>query len=76
MIICGADNPLRNEGDLEGESGYFTHKKKLNAFVQAATTVPIPSCLLVPWQLRAGRVWGTGTKPEGPLQIWVYFSFL
>lgn len=40
MIICGADNPLKDEGDFEEKSGYFTQKKKWNAFVQVATTMP------------------------------------
>lgn len=40
MIIGGADNPLKNEGDLEEKKWLFHILKKLNAFVQVATTVP------------------------------------
>lgn len=29
MIICGADNPLKDEGDFEEKSGYFTQEKKM-----------------------------------------------
>lgn len=49
MIICGADNPLTNEGDFE-EKVVISHtdiwKKYQNPFVQVAT--PVPSNIHLP----------------------------